>query len=65
MRAANPSSAEGNNRGRKNHLGGRAETVQQDGDERASGDRSFLPINSPEICFIQGDPTVYTSKPAV
>jgi hypothetical protein len=48
---------------------GRAETVQQDGDERArrepGGDRSSLPINSPEIWLIQGDPTVYTSKPAV
>ncbi|GIF76297.1 alpha-amylase family glycosyl hydrolase [Asanoa siamensis] len=29
------------------------------------GDRSFLPINTPEIWLIQGDPTVYTSKPAV
>jgi alpha-amylase len=29
------------------------------------GDRSFLPINSPEIWLIQGDPTVYTSQPTV
>ncbi|HEX6257014.1 MAG TPA: alpha-amylase family glycosyl hydrolase, partial [Euzebyales bacterium] len=27
------------------------------------GDRSFLPINNPEIWLIQGDPTVYTSEP--
>jgi alpha-amylase len=29
------------------------------------GDRSFLPINSPEIWLLQGDPTVYTSQPSV
>ncbi|BCB78422.1 hypothetical protein GCM10022251_29980 [Phytohabitans flavus] len=27
------------------------------------GDRSFLPINSPEVWIVQGDPTVYTSRP--
>jgi hypothetical protein len=27
------------------------------------GDRSFLPINSPEVWIVQGDPTVYTSPP--
>jgi glycosidase len=27
------------------------------------GDRSFLPINSPEVWIVQGDPTVYTSQP--
>jgi alpha-amylase len=29
------------------------------------GDRSFLPINNPEVWIVQGDPTVYTSKPPV
>ncbi|HEU4426775.1 MAG TPA: alpha-amylase family glycosyl hydrolase [Pilimelia sp.] len=29
------------------------------------GDRSFLPINNPEVWIVQGDPTVYTSKPVV
>jgi len=29
------------------------------------GDRSFLPINTPEVWIVQGDPTVYTSKPPV
>jgi hypothetical protein len=29
------------------------------------GDRSFLPINHPEIWLIQGDPTVYTSEPTL
>jgi alpha-amylase len=29
------------------------------------GDRSFLPINSPEVWIVQGDPTVYTSPPPV
>jgi hypothetical protein len=28
------------------------------------GDRSFVPIDHPEIWLIQGDPTVYTSQPA-
>ncbi|CAA9528727.1 MAG: CBM41, partial [uncultured Thermoleophilia bacterium] len=28
------------------------------------GNRSFLPINHPEIWLKQGDPTVYTSRPA-
>jgi glycosidase len=27
------------------------------------GDRSFLPINSPNVWIVQGDPTVYTSPP--
>jgi alpha-amylase len=27
------------------------------------GDRSFLPINSPNVWIIQGDPTVYTQPP--
>jgi len=27
------------------------------------GDRSFLPINNPAVWIVQGDPTVYTSKP--
>jgi hypothetical protein len=27
------------------------------------GDRSFLPINTPEVWIVQGDPTVYTSPP--
>jgi alpha-amylase len=27
------------------------------------GDRSFLPINSPNVWIVQGDPTVYTSEP--
>ena len=27
------------------------------------GDRSFLPINSPNVWIVQGDPTVYTSRP--
>jgi alpha-amylase len=27
------------------------------------GDRSFLPINNPEVWIVQGDPTVYTSEP--
>ena len=27
------------------------------------GDRSFLPINSPEVWIVAGDPTVYTVKP--
>ncbi|MGH3879836.1 MAG: alpha-amylase family glycosyl hydrolase [Actinophytocola sp.] len=27
------------------------------------GDRSFLPINSPEVWIKQGDPTVYTAEP--
>jgi hypothetical protein len=29
------------------------------------GDRSFLPINTPEVWIVQGDPTVYTSQPPV
>lgn len=29
------------------------------------GDRSFLPIDDPEIWLIQGDPTAYTSQPTV
>ena len=29
------------------------------------GDRSFLPINSPDVWIVQGDPTVYTSQPPV
>jgi hypothetical protein len=29
------------------------------------GDRSFLPINSPHVWIVQGDPTVYTSPPPV
>jgi glycosidase len=29
------------------------------------GDRSFLPINSPNVWIVQGDPTVYTSQPPV
>jgi glycosidase len=29
------------------------------------GDRSFLPINNPEVWIVQGDPTVYTSQPPV
>jgi hypothetical protein len=28
------------------------------------GDRSFIPLDSPEIWLVQGDPTVYTSQPA-
>jgi alpha-amylase len=28
------------------------------------GDRSFLPINTPNVWIVQGDPTVYTSQPA-
>ena len=28
------------------------------------GDRSFVPIDHPEIWLVQGDPTVYTSQPA-
>ena len=27
------------------------------------GDRSFVPIDSPEIWLMQGDPVVYTSQP--
>jgi alpha-amylase len=27
------------------------------------GDRSFLPIDAPEIWIVQGDPTIYTSPP--
>jgi glycosidase len=27
------------------------------------GDRSFLPIDSPDVWIVQGDPTVYTSQP--
>jgi alpha-amylase len=27
------------------------------------GDRSFLPINSPNVWIVQGDPTVYTTQP--
>jgi glycosidase len=27
------------------------------------GDRSFLPINTPEVWIVQGDPTVYPSQP--
>ena len=27
------------------------------------GDRSFLPINSPEVWIVQGDPTVHTTNP--
>jgi hypothetical protein len=27
------------------------------------GDRSFLPVNSPDVWIVQGDPTIYTSKP--
>jgi glycosidase len=27
------------------------------------GDRSFLPIDNPEVWIVQGDPTVYTSRP--
>jgi alpha-amylase len=29
------------------------------------GDRSFLPINTPEVWIVQGDPTVYTTPPPV
>jgi hypothetical protein len=29
------------------------------------GDRSFTPIDNPEVWIVQGDPTVYTSPPAV
>jgi len=29
------------------------------------GDRSFLPINSPQVWLVQGDPTVYTVQPPV
>ncbi|GAA4682777.1 alpha-amylase family glycosyl hydrolase [Phytohabitans rumicis] len=29
------------------------------------GDRSFLPIDSPDVWIVQGDPTVYTSPPPV
>jgi hypothetical protein len=28
------------------------------------GDRSFLPLDSPEVWIVQGDPTVYSSPPA-
>ena len=28
------------------------------------GDRSFVPIDHPEIWLVQGDPTVYTSQPS-
>ena len=28
------------------------------------GDRSFVPIDAPEIWLVAGDPTVYTSQPA-
>ncbi len=28
------------------------------------GDRSFLPLNSPTVWIVQGDPTVYTSEPS-
>jgi alpha-amylase len=28
------------------------------------GDRSFIPLDNPEIWLVQGDPTVYTSQPA-
>jgi alpha-amylase len=27
------------------------------------GDRSFLPIDNPEVWIVQGDPTVYTQEP--
>jgi hypothetical protein len=27
------------------------------------GDRSFVPLDSPEVWIVQGDPTVYTSQP--
>ncbi|HET6919752.1 MAG TPA: pullulanase-associated domain-containing protein, partial [Jiangellaceae bacterium] len=27
------------------------------------GDRSFLPIDNPQVWIVQGDPTVYTSEP--
>jgi alpha-amylase len=27
------------------------------------GDRSFLPIDNPDVWIVQGDPTVYTSQP--
>jgi alpha-amylase len=33
-------------------------TTREPGD-----DRSFLPINNPEVWIVQGDPTVYTSRP--
>lgn len=29
------------------------------------GDHAFLPINNPEVWIVQGDPTVYTSRPPV
>ncbi|HTE64344.1 MAG TPA: pullulanase-associated domain-containing protein, partial [Solirubrobacteraceae bacterium] len=28
------------------------------------GDRSFVPATNPEIWIVQGDPAVYTTKPA-
>ena len=28
------------------------------------GDRSFVPLDSPEVWIVQGDPTVYTSEPS-
>jgi hypothetical protein len=27
------------------------------------GDRSFIPLDHPEVWIMQGDPTVYTSQP--
>ena len=29
------------------------------------GDRSFVPLDHPAIWLVQGDPTVYTSQPAI
>jgi alpha-amylase len=31
---------------------------------RPGGDRSFLPRTAPEIWLVQGDPEVYTERPA-
>jgi hypothetical protein len=28
------------------------------------GDRSFVPIDHPNVWIVQGDPTVYTSRPS-
>ena len=27
------------------------------------GDRSFIPVNSPEVWVLQGDPTIHTTRP--
>ena len=29
------------------------------------GDRSFVPLDRPDVWLVQGDPTVYTSQPAI